>query len=134
MIRRPPRSTRTDTLFPYTTLFRSGAMGEQHGLLVAAQPEQKVPQLLVRLRKPLLPRHCAGIDRLRRPAIAQVRRHVAEIDTVRGDLDAAFAGARIEAAEHEAMEHRDKGNRRILGKGILEIGRASGRERVLQYV
>src|SRR3546814_3185130 len=25
MIRRPPRSTRTDTLFPYTTLFRSHA-------------------------------------------------------------------------------------------------------------
>src|SRR3546814_10236461 len=30
MIRRPPRSTRTDTLFPYTTLFRStrGTYGE----------------------------------------------------------------------------------------------------------
>src|SRR3546814_11563884 len=30
MIRRPPRSTRTDTLFPYTTLFRSikAALGE----------------------------------------------------------------------------------------------------------
>src|SRR3546814_14017751 len=27
MIRRPPRSTRTDTLFPYTTLFRSVAGG-----------------------------------------------------------------------------------------------------------
>src|SRR3546814_389991 len=27
MIRRPPRSTRTDTLFPYTTLFRSRASG-----------------------------------------------------------------------------------------------------------
>src|SRR3546814_9002263 len=27
MIRRPPRSTRTDTLFPYTTLFRSGDDG-----------------------------------------------------------------------------------------------------------
>src|SRR3546814_1109521 len=26
MIRRPPRSTRTDTLFPYTTLFRSQAI------------------------------------------------------------------------------------------------------------
>src|SRR3546814_4924969 len=26
MIRRPPRSTRTDTLFPYTTLFRSGLL------------------------------------------------------------------------------------------------------------
>src|SRR3546814_6993041 len=27
MIRRPPRSTRTDTLFPYTTLFRSNPFG-----------------------------------------------------------------------------------------------------------
>src|SRR3546814_3678582 len=27
MIRRPPRSTRTDTLFPYTTLFRSAQAG-----------------------------------------------------------------------------------------------------------
>src|SRR3546814_6700121 len=32
MIRRPPRSTRTDTLFPYTTLFRSfGAVGIADG-------------------------------------------------------------------------------------------------------
>src|SRR3546814_9137785 len=29
MIRRPPRSTRTDTLFPYTTLFRSGPRTQQ---------------------------------------------------------------------------------------------------------
>src|SRR3546814_11181496 len=29
MIRRPPRSTRTDTLFPYTTLFRSVQLVEQ---------------------------------------------------------------------------------------------------------
>src|SRR3546814_9813524 len=28
MIRRPPRSTRTDTLFPYTTLFRSDVLDE----------------------------------------------------------------------------------------------------------
>src|SRR3546814_21087459 len=28
MIRRPPRSTRTDTLFPYTTLFRSAGLVE----------------------------------------------------------------------------------------------------------
>src|SRR3546814_2336296 len=28
MIRRPPRSTRTDTLFPYTTLFRSSVISE----------------------------------------------------------------------------------------------------------
>src|SRR3546814_2961541 len=32
MIRRPPRSTRTDTLFPYTTLFRSPLREEGIGL------------------------------------------------------------------------------------------------------
>src|SRR3546814_9550801 len=31
MIRRPPRTTRTDTLFPYTTLFRSVHMEDQVG-------------------------------------------------------------------------------------------------------
>src|SRR3546814_17408134 len=31
MIRRPPRSTRTDTLFPYTTLFRSLREGDRRG-------------------------------------------------------------------------------------------------------
>src|SRR3546814_11750484 len=31
MIRRPPRSTRTDTLFPYTTLFRSRAPARHGG-------------------------------------------------------------------------------------------------------
>src|SRR3546814_20974921 len=30
MRRRPPRSTRTDTLFPYTTLFRSGRRDYHH--------------------------------------------------------------------------------------------------------
>src|SRR3546814_15647960 len=29
MIRRPPRSTRTDTLFPYTTLFRSAGVDQR---------------------------------------------------------------------------------------------------------
>src|SRR3546814_9553963 len=32
MIRRPPRSTRTDTLFPYTTLFRSARTGFRSGV------------------------------------------------------------------------------------------------------
>src|SRR3546814_1745042 len=36
MIRAPPRSTRTDTLFPYTTLFRSGRTG-QRGLAHACE-------------------------------------------------------------------------------------------------
>src|SRR3546814_15608541 len=36
MIRRPPRSTRTDTLFPYTTLFRS-TRAHQRAQIVEAQ-------------------------------------------------------------------------------------------------
>src|SRR3546814_3644234 len=33
MIRRPPRSTRTDTLFPYTTLFRSAPHRQTFGVV-----------------------------------------------------------------------------------------------------
>src|SRR3546814_10573133 len=36
MIRRPPRSTRTDTLFPYTTLFRSASESTRAENLLAA--------------------------------------------------------------------------------------------------
>src|SRR3546814_4269832 len=36
MIRRPPRSTRTDTLFPYTTLFRSTDIDLGEGLQITA--------------------------------------------------------------------------------------------------
>src|SRR3546814_20253960 len=40
MIRRPPRSTRTDTLFPYTTLFRSEAI-EMHESTVSRVTSNK---------------------------------------------------------------------------------------------
>src|SRR3546814_10460732 len=39
MLRRPPRSTRTDTLFPYTTLFRSRLGGLQRRLRRGGQHE-----------------------------------------------------------------------------------------------
>src|SRR3546814_16772972 len=39
MIRRPPRSTRTDTLFPYTTLFRSD-LGFHFGQKATAENER----------------------------------------------------------------------------------------------
>src|SRR3546814_1894993 len=44
MIRRPPRSTRTDTLFPYTTLFRSVADAAlaAGGEVIGVIPEQLV--------------------------------------------------------------------------------------------
>src|SRR3546814_8331351 len=41
MIRRPPRSTRTDTLFPYTTLFRSPADHRSRGRLLVGPRESR---------------------------------------------------------------------------------------------
>src|SRR3546814_1990088 len=41
MIRRPPRSTRTDTLFPYTTLFRSAA--HPRDALLQDRPLRELP-------------------------------------------------------------------------------------------
>src|SRR3546814_1728329 len=66
MIRRPPRSTRTDTLFPYTTLFRSDVAGiflgstqpeelQQCGLLFARErfePGHAFARLFAHLKKP----------------------------------------------------------------------------------
>src|SRR3546814_16675417 len=74
MIRRPPRSTRTDTLFPYTTLFRSQRQGAAHDgaevpqlAELVAQPrergvrgvEQRIPQQLL-AREGQLVRHAPG--------------------------------------------------------------------------
>src|SRR3546814_6827119 len=43
MIRRPPRSTRTDTLFPYTTLFRSVLRLGRDGCGAADDPADRLP-------------------------------------------------------------------------------------------
>src|SRR3546814_10033822 len=71
MIRRPPRSTRTDTLFPYTTLFRSFAVpGALAGRGVAGERD-------------------AG-----RRGVA----HIAEHHRLHIDRGAPFGGDRIQAA------------------------------------
>src|SRR3546814_12416777 len=51
MIRRPPRSTRTDTLFPYTTLFRSDAGSDDalRATLAAAAAQIQYPPLWTEL-------------------------------------------------------------------------------------
>src|SRR3546814_13763387 len=80
MIRRPPRSTRTDTLFPYTTLFRSP--GQEGGRLDPARRRQ--PGRGGLFREPNDPRRCEAGDergeggdlrpRSRRPALRRPRR------------------------------------------------------------
>src|SRR3546814_7397482 len=46
MLRRPPRSTRTDTLFPYTTLFRSAGFGVGVAYAVITTDAGEVPRML----------------------------------------------------------------------------------------
>src|SRR3546814_9320997 len=73
IIRRPPRSTRTDTLLPYTTLFRSA--GRAHAL-----------------RRRGFAR--AGADRARLPARARVRarseEHTSELQSLMRNSYAVF--------------------------------------------
>src|SRR3546814_9257275 len=59
MIRRPPRSTRTDTLFPYTTLFRSPSSAKEHrsNPHAAAALSQRRTDRVLRHR---LPSHTVG--------------------------------------------------------------------------
>src|SRR3546814_10480911 len=93
MIRRPPRSTRTDTLFPYTTLFRSG--GSEGPESPADQFPAPVDQLLRRqsaIPAARLSRPVHGILRPQPGADAPLhagflRRHV-PVRPVRGDEQA----------------------------------------------
>src|SRR3546814_4582974 len=66
MIRRPPSSTRTATLFPYTTLFRSGVRPAAHPV----QDGRRRNRLSVQLRGQLS-------DRLPLPPRASLKRHAA---------------------------------------------------------
>src|SRR3546814_4646730 len=52
MIRRPPRSTRTDTLFPYTTRFRSGRPSMPGREFVLAEADQQAYVTLLRAAFP----------------------------------------------------------------------------------
>src|SRR3546814_3927944 len=55
MIRRPPRSTRTDTLFPYTTLFRSvdGFIEDEDGQFGWTEPDDEVFKFITDLMRPV---------------------------------------------------------------------------------
>src|SRR3546814_6840154 len=78
MIRRPPRSTRTDTLFPYTTLFRSP---------LAAQPEF-FPDL--DMPAGTEPARNRIDDRLRRLDIVRSEEHTSELQSLMRTSYAVF--------------------------------------------
>src|SRR3546814_2809668 len=76
MIRRPPRSTRTDTLFPYTTLFRSS---------VNAQSEICPSQLRsITLSSPSLCAHCGNCSQILSSTVSLHRseEHTSELQSL----------------------------------------------------
>src|SRR3546814_14837960 len=116
MIRRPPRSTRTDTLFPYTTLFRShrfadtlepASLGVAEGRIGEKGDARFVPHAPCDLRRAF---GDVGEHLRRRPLVDRRVGHEDRVMLVDEDVDTE--------------------RRLALGK----IGRASCRERVCQYV
>src|SRR3546814_19212121 len=116
MIRRPPRSTRTDTLFPYTTLFR--AVGDDEAVRFLPRP---------------------GILAIHLGAAVPVAREVEVAGLVLHD-DPLERLARA----HQPLDRFGLAPIEVqpLGVGVhpfligveFELGRASCRERVCQYV
>src|SRR3546814_8794105 len=95
MIRRPPISTRTDTLFPYTTLFRSGSYrlnydpGIAWSLAAAPSADIEMWELWDAIRAPVFVLRGALSDLLRADTVAEMRRR----------------GPECEAAEIEGIGH-----------------------------
>src|SRR3546814_13930983 len=110
MIRRPPRSTRTDTLFPYTTLFRSEQARAQEGDIHADQAcetdlkeEGKIVRHIVTLQ----------VD-------------VAESEGK--DENAHWVCRRPHADRKHEQAHDDQECRKIVGQGKQSIGENGGKE------
>src|SRR3546814_11098635 len=116
MIRRPPRSTRTDTLFPYTTLFRSGT--NEGG----SEGDEEFYQARLTWGRPLTP--VAGFT-----SSASYRHSDFEDEDRTDDEYRLSAGVTYQLSPDARaslaynFQYRDS-----------KIGRASCRERVCQYV
>src|SRR3546814_16340671 len=104
MLRRPPVSTRTDTLFPYTTLFRSTAAPGGSRANKAGPPHALLP---LRAAAPPAVRTAAGpCCRRRRGAAARPRGSAAE-RAARPLCGAARAGVgRLQEASCEGAKNR----------------------------
>src|SRR3546814_1735167 len=69
MIRRPPRSTRTDTLFPYTTLVRSHQIGKRAAAAFAKARPRRARRAIRRQQMPAPARKNAQVATAQRPGL-----------------------------------------------------------------
>src|SRR3546814_6069166 len=83
MIRRPPRSTRTDTLFPYTTLFRSSTPEKGLPAISNAPPKSPAPAPLParRASTPSSPKPAHPPDPATAPALRS-EEHTSELQSL----------------------------------------------------
>src|SRR3546814_16312267 len=114
MIRRPPRSTRTDTLFPYTTLFRSFGILDSGFVNATANRSSESP-----IPNPQSPQRRAERDAdaegmARQPAPRAARCLVRRCDRAGGD---GAGGDRKSVAEGKSVSVSvDHGGRRLINK------------------
>src|SRR3546814_16394470 len=123
MIRRPPRSTRTDTLFPYTTLFRCGARDEgelAHQILDVVEDEGEAAVELV---------EALGVgERLLAPRLGEIARGLNAGGAEQVEI------LPVEGTANQGVLEDDEPNEAIdVGEGD-KIGRGAGGERGGQYV
>src|SRR3546814_20817534 len=125
MTRRPPISTRTDTLFPYTTLFRSEGVS-RFDIVWLREADRLADDRFAALMKVMTERECgllceaplAAVDRVAAAIPASVRTEwLVEADAP--DLLMAIAALREP--------------RRMVVREVAQMGRAPWRDRGCQY-
>src|SRR3546814_13873494 len=135
MIRRPPRSTRTDTLFPHTTLFRSSARGKKDGVRIRGRLQAEIEQSCVVTLEPVTSRLDEQFEHLFVPEGSKLARLVlgdtAEmvLDPDGPDLPETFIGDTINAGEVWAAGSDlaiDRSYSRRVGKRGGRSGRLRG--------
>src|SRR3546814_2899350 len=96
MIRRPPRSTRTDTLFPYTTLFRSVVPGQREddeGLIVEVAPV---------VERQALPRHPVAPAAVAMGVMPRSEEHTSELQSLMRISYAVFCLKKKKTTQHHS--------------------------------
>src|SRR3546814_6632657 len=109
MIRRPPRSTRTDTLFPYTTLFRSPRR-DRRRVLGSGQGRAQQPRRHAAERwhaRRLVPRPCPGV--LRWPGREhRSEEHTSELQSLMRISYAVFCLKKKKTTKHHCTNKIDR--------------------------
>src|SRR3546814_10481544 len=98
MIRRPPRSTRTDTLFPYTTLFRSQRR----------QPPERTPAHVPRSGTQLHAHQQRSPSRSGEPALPRSEEHTSELQSLMRTSYAVFCLKKKKTNAQHIYRHKLK--------------------------